>query len=74
MFQSWEALRTLTTRLATNDTIESLTKCKEAVERAMRLYDNISLPLDEKSNADHLEGLQAGLTQFAALAEIDFTT
>lgn len=74
MFQSWEALKTLTLRLATGDTMESLGKCNEALERAMRLYDNINIQLDEKSNSDHLEGLQSGLTQFAALAEIDFTT
>ena len=73
MFQSWEALKTLMQRLPTGDTTESLTNCADAVQRAMRLYDNINIQLDPKSNSDHLEGLQAGLTQFASLAEIDFT-
>jgi len=73
MFQSWEALKTLMQRLATGETTEALAKCKEAVARAMRLYDNITIQLDQKSKDDHLEGLQAGLIQFATLAEIDST-
>ncbi|HEY5910766.1 MAG TPA: hypothetical protein VJA21_09210 [Verrucomicrobiae bacterium] len=73
MLQSWEALKTLMQRLATGETTEALAKCKEAVERAGRLYDNITIQLDQKSKDDHLEGLHAGLTQFATLAEIDST-
>jgi hypothetical protein len=72
MAQSWEALKSLQLRLSGGGVTESLGKCREAVQRAMRLYDNIPIQLDEKSNGDHLEGLMAGLAQFATLAEIDF--
>jgi hypothetical protein len=45
--QSWEAVKSLQQRLSGGSVTESLVKCREAVQRAMRLYDNIPIQPSE---------------------------
>ena len=71
VLQSWEAVRALNRRLVLSDLNESLRQCVRAVNNAEQVYDSIPLPLDGKSNREHLEPLREGIELFARLAEIE---
>lgn len=71
VLQSWEAVQELNRQLVRGNTNESLRRCAEAVIRAGEIYDTIPLPLDGKSNREHLEPLREGMHLFSRLAEID---
>jgi hypothetical protein len=47
--------------------------CREAVARAVKVYDVIEskIRLDPKSNGEHLQAIKEGLRLFVQLAEID---
>ena len=71
VLQSWEAVRTLSARFANTDQVAALQACLVAIAEAQELYEQIPLPLDTKSNAEHLEPLREGIELFARLAEIE---
>lgn len=71
VLQSWEAVRELNNQLVQGDSNNSLRRCLQAIGQAERLYDSIPLPLDGKSNSEHLEPLREGIGLFARLAEIE---
>ena len=71
VLQSWEAVRELNRQLVHSNSNESLRRCAKAVTKAGQIYDTIPLPLDGKSNREHLEPLREGLQLFARLAEIN---
>ena len=71
VLQSWEAVRELNRQLVQSDSNESLRRCAKAVTKAGQIYDTIPLPLDGKSNREHLEPLREGMQLFARLAEIN---
>lgn len=71
VLQSWEAVREINRRLLQGDSQASLRRCVQAIGQAERLYDSIPLPLDGKSNSEHLEPLREGIGLFARLAEIE---
>jgi hypothetical protein len=71
VLQSWEAVRDLNRRLLQGDAQNSLRRCVQAIGQAERLYESIPLPLDGKSNSEHLEPLREGIGLFARLAEIE---
>lgn len=71
VLQSWEAVREMNRRLLQGDSQNSLRRCVQAVGQAERLYDSIPLPLDGKSNSEHLEPLREAIGLFARLAEIE---
>jgi hypothetical protein len=74
VLQSWDAIRELNNRLVTGSTIESLRRCRNAVNLGDQLYAEIgariSFPLEPKSDDTHLAALSAGLDQFQRLAEL----
>ena len=71
VLQSWEAVKVLNQKLVQTDSENSLRQCLQAIGQAKRLYDSIPLPMDSKSNKDHLEPLREGIDLFARLAEIE---
>ncbi len=71
VLQSWESVRELNRRLLQGDSQTSLRRCVQAIGQAEQLYDSIPLPLDGKSNSEHLEPLREGIGLFARLAEIE---
>jgi hypothetical protein len=71
VLQSWEAVRELNRHLVHSNSNESLRRCAKAVTKAGQIYDTIPLPLDGKSNREHLEPLREGMQLFARLAEIN---
>jgi hypothetical protein len=71
VLQSWEAVRELNRQLVPSDSNESLRRCAKAVTKAGQIYDIIPLPLDGKSNREHLESLREGMQLYARLAEIN---
>jgi hypothetical protein len=71
VLQSWESVRELNRRLLQGDSQNPLRRCIQAIGQAERLYDSIPLPLDGKSNSEHLEPLREGIGLFARLAEIE---
>ena len=71
VLQSWEAVRELNRQLVPSNSNESLRRCAKTVTRAGQIYDEIHLPLDGKSNREHLEPLREGMQLFARLAEIE---
>ena len=71
VLQSWEAVRELNRQLVHSNSNESLRRCVKAVTKAGQIYDTIPLPLDGKSNREHLEPLREGMQLFARLAEIN---
>ena len=71
VLQSWEAVREMNRRLLQGSLQNSLRRCVQAIGQAERLYDSIPLPLDGKSNREHLEPLREGIGLFARLAEIE---
>jgi hypothetical protein len=71
VLQSWETVRVLNSRLVNDDQVAALQACLAAIANAQDLYEEIPLPLDTKSNAEHLEPLREGIGLFARLAEIE---
>jgi hypothetical protein len=71
--QSWDAVKALNTSLVGTDQIKSLRNCSSAVAQASATYEliqGLSIRLDQKSNAEHLQPLADGLRLFAKLAEV----
>lgn len=73
VYQSWEAIKCLNSKIIQTNINDSLKKCQECLVAASKLYDGIRIGLDSKSNRDHLEPLAYGVKLFTTLAEIDFT-
>jgi hypothetical protein len=75
ILQSWEALKKLIEVVdgKNSGTLTALEKCRSLVEKAIGIYDRITVryDLDQKSNADHLPAIQEGIRLFGKLAEID---
>ena len=75
ILQSWEALRTLISNAdaENNETRIAVDICLDMVEKAIKLYERISLRynLDQKSNEDHLPAITEGIIKFKKLAELD---
>ncbi len=72
--QSWEAVKAMNETLLASDQIQSLKNCRDAVAKATNAYEviqGLSIRLDGKSNAEHLQPLADGLRQFAKLAEFE---
>jgi len=72
--QSWETVKSLNSSLVAADQAQSLVNCRNAVTRAVALYETIqglSIRLDSKSNAEHLQPLADGIRLFAKLAELE---
>lgn len=72
--QSWDAVKALNNSLVAGGQIESLTNCQTAVAQAAKFYETIqglSIRMDSKSNAEHLQPLADGLRLFAKLAELE---
>lgn len=74
VFQSWEALKTMNARLTQSNLVENLTECQQAINAARTLYTRIPIPLDVKSNGDHIKELDDGIELFAELAEVKLPT
>jgi hypothetical protein len=73
VLQSWEAIHSLNNDLVTEDIITSLDKCHRAVQNAKQAYSEIAasgIPLDSKSNDDHIEPLLGAIDQFKQRAEL----
>jgi len=72
VIQSWEAVKTLNTRMIGADQAASLKKGQEMVRQAGLNYDLVQrlIRLDQKSNAEHIQPLAEGLGLFAKLAEL----
>jgi hypothetical protein len=74
VLQSWDAIRELNERLVRGNPVAALRGCRAALEDARRLYAHIAAslpqPLDPKSNDQHLDPLQEGITLFTSLAEL----
>ncbi len=72
--QLWEAVKALNGLLVAGEQIKSLKNCRGAVAKALAAYEVIqalSVRLDQKSNAEHLQPLADGLRLFAKLAELE---
>jgi hypothetical protein len=72
VFQSWEAVKDLNSKLVTTTVTESLRRCKRAVAGGRDTYDKLSahFAMTTKSNDAHIEALEGGLTLFERLAEL----
>lgn len=64
VLQSWEAIKSL------NNELTSFSKCQEAVRVASSTYSALRLPLEAKSNDNHLEPLDEGLRLFKERGQI----
>jgi hypothetical protein len=67
VLQSWEALRSLTDAVVSDDIKAGIGKCRKAIERARQAYADIAavgIALDAKSRDDHVEPLGEALRQF----------
>jgi hypothetical protein len=75
VLQSWDAIAQLNRQLVRGNVREALAACTSALERARRTYDHtgmcLPVPLDPKSNDQHIEPLQEGIRLFRSLAELD---
>ena len=74
VIQSWEAVKSLNSSLVAGDQAQSLENCRNAVTQAVALYETIqglSIRLDSKSNAEHLQPLADSIRLFAKLAELE---
>ena len=72
--QSWDTVKALNNSLVAGAQIESLTKCQAIVAEATKFYETIqglSIRMDSKSNAEHLQPVADGLRLFAKLAELE---
>ncbi|MBI2193589.1 MAG: hypothetical protein HYU36_16560 [Planctomycetes bacterium] len=71
--QSWEALRSLTDRIVTEDILAGIGNCRQAIELSRQAYAAIAatgISLDMKSRDDHIEPLDEALKQFKERAEL----
>jgi hypothetical protein len=67
-------VKSLDSSLVAGDQAPSLDNCRNAVKQAVGLYETIqglSIRLDSKSNAEHLQPLADGIGLFAKLAELE---
>lgn len=74
VIQSWEAVKTLNGLLVASEQARALNNCSTAVTKAQAVYEAIqglSIRLDGKSNAEHLQPLADGLRLFTKLAELE---
>ena len=71
VLQSWESIKRLNSTLAAKDQAKALQLCITAVQTATKVYDEIPIPLDQKSNNEHLGPLEEGIKLFAKLAETE---
>jgi len=73
VLQSWEALKSLTEELVSDDISRSIDKCLQAVLRVEQSYSEIAslgIVLDQKSSDYHVQPLLDGLRQFKERAEL----
>jgi hypothetical protein len=73
VFQSWEALKSLLSRLTAGDVNANLANCDAVIAQARDAFARISaarFPLDSRSGNDHLEDLSEGIKLFRELAEL----
>lgn len=77
VLQSWSGIQELNSRLVRPNMVESLNRCRAAIEDARKIFANVNAalpkPLDAKSNDEHLDPLQEGIRLFATLAELDLS-
>jgi len=73
ILQSWDALKALNTKISSNSLHQSLKNCLTAIETANKIYDQITIKLDKKSQGEHLEALGDGIRTFAKRAEINLS-
>lgn len=74
VIQPGEVVKSLNSSLVAGDQAQSLDNCRNAVKQAVGLYETIqglSIRLDSKSNAEHLQPLADGIGLFAKLAELE---
>ena len=74
ILQSWEAVKALNSALVAGEQTKSLMNCHAAVAKALMTYEaiqGVSIRLDGKSNAEHLQPLAEGLQLFRKLAELE---
>jgi hypothetical protein len=74
--QTWETLKNLCDDICQNNMLNALQIGQRAINNAIAAYDVIrsrNIPLDSKSNGDHLEAIQEGLRLFVRLAEIEIS-
>ena len=73
VLQSWEALHSLNADLLDEDMERSLENCPEAVQLAEQAYSEIAtsgIPLDSKSNDEHVQPLLEAIDQFDERTEL----
>lgn len=73
VLQSWEALHSLNEDLIDKDMVTSLENCRQAVLLAEQAYSGIAasgIPLDSKSNDNHVLPLLEAIDQFKQRAEL----
>ena len=73
VLQSWEALQSLNEDLLEEDMERSLENCREAVQLAEQAYSEIAtsgIPLDSKSNDEHVQPLLEAIDQFDERTEL----
>ncbi len=73
VLQSWDAIKTLCSKLCCDDVNEARQRCRDAISEANAAYDRIesnNIRLDPKSNREHLAAISEGLKTFTKLAEI----
>ena len=72
--QNWEAIVAMIARCQSPTVAASVAACQQALESAEALYAEIALSvpqrLDERSNSNHIQAIQAELEEFAELAEL----
>ncbi|MFH0922256.1 MAG: hypothetical protein V1913_18075 [Fibrobacterota bacterium] len=70
VLQTWDALKHLNNKFNDKDIEKAIGKCMGALKQAEDAYAQITIPLDIKSNADHLEALREGIREFMKMAEM----
>ncbi len=72
ILQTWEVLNLLCDELSKNTIIKNLNYFQTLIDKALSIYSKISayIPLDTKSNSEHLEPLNYAITKFKSLAEL----
>ena len=72
ILQSWNALSTLCSEFSSNSVVDNLNVLKNRIDNAFRLYATINsiLPLETKSNSEHIEPLQFAISRFLEFTEL----
>lgn len=72
VLQSWEALKDLIDNIVRSDIKDGLACLEDAVDRAGRTYMKLKsrVPLDPKSNEDHVDAIGQGIKEFRVRAEL----